>query len=138
MRILIVDDDFVCREQLTVLLLAYGECVVAASGEEGLAKFEGAYQDARPFHLVTMDIDMPGLRGQEVVGRIRDFEQSQQSYKTGNESKILMITSMTNPNDFFSSFRAGCEWYLPKPVTPEKLHEALAKLENYREEVTAR
>ncbi len=133
MRILIVDDERVCRQQFQVIFSAYGECTVVPDGEEALKWFERRHENSHPFDLVTMDIDMPGLRGPEVVQRIREFEQAHKVCKTGKEAKILMITSMTNPESFFSSFRAGCEWYLKKPVTSQKVQEALAKLEIYQE-----
>ena len=136
MQILIVDDDLVCREQLEVLLSAYGECTAVPDGEEALKQFKRRHEQSHPFDLITMDIDMPEPRGPEVVERIREFEQSRKVYRAGKEAKILMITSMTSSEDFFSSFRAGCEWYLRKPVTPGKVQDALAKLDIHRKPET--
>jgi len=128
MRVLIVDDDYVSRTKLKALLSAYGDCDEAPDGEAAFKLFVAAYQEGAPYDLVTMDVDMPGLSGQETVHRLREFETQQQSYKHCRESKILMVSVKMDPQEIVASFREGCEWYLIKPVTPQNLRASLARL----------
>ncbi len=65
--ILVIDDEKMTLKMLQMALEAYGHRVeVAASGEEGLRKFD----EAR-FDVVITDMVMPGVDGNGVVRRIR-------------------------------------------------------------------
>ncbi len=127
MRILVVDDDYVSRTKLKSLLSAYGDCDAVHNGEIALKMFEKAYKESAPYNLITMDIEMPDMSGQEVVHSIRQWEL-ENKVKSSRQVKILMITIKNDVDDITSSFKEGCEWYLTKPVTPENLREALAKV----------
>ena len=128
MRVLVVDDEYVSRTKLKALLSPCGDCDAAPSGEFGLKMFEQAHEESVPYDLVTMDIDMPGMNGRDVVQKIRQWERGQRNYQAGSEVKILMVTASTNPKDIVSSFQEGCEWYLIKPATPRNVRGAFAKL----------
>ena len=128
MKILVVDDDFVTRTKLLTLLEPYGHCDGAQNGDEALKKFKDAHEKSEPFKLITMDIDMPGMNGHEVVEKIRNWESENNSYENSTEAKILMVTSMQSRTDLIGSFSEGCEWFLKKPITPEDLEESLAKI----------
>ncbi|HPG41417.1 MAG TPA: response regulator [bacterium] len=127
MRILVVDDDYVSRTKLKSLLSAYGDCDAVPNGEMALEMFQKSHADAMPYNLITMDIEMPDLTGQEVVHRIRKWE-TDKKVKFSQQVKILMITIKNDVKDIMTSFSEGCEWYLTKPVTPDNLREALAKV----------
>ncbi len=128
MKILIVDDDFVSRRKLEALLSVYGECDIAEEGSQGYEMFEKSHDYSSGYDLVTMDIEMPGMSGHEVLRKIREWEEANDVYRHGGAAKILMATSMQSRTDIMSSLREGCEGYLRKPITPENLEEALAKI----------
>jgi two-component system, chemotaxis family, chemotaxis protein CheY len=48
MRMLIVDDDFVSRNLLHAIVMAYGKNDMAANGREAVEAFEAAWQANRP------------------------------------------------------------------------------------------
>lgn len=129
MRILVVDDEYVSRTKLKVLLTKYGDCDAAPDGDIALRLLARSYQEGMPYDLVTMDINMPGMSGQEVVRNIRELEDKQADTGRRIESKILMITASDDSKEIMSSFREGAEWYLVKPVTPDKVVEAMQKLD---------
>ena len=129
MRVLIVDDDYVSRAKLKALLAPYADCDAVPDGALAVSMFEMAHRESIPYDLITMDVDMPGMSGQEAVQKIRQWEQDHRAYRTGaGEVKILMVTVKTDPGTIVTSFRDGCEWYLIKPVTPQKLRDAFPKL----------
>jgi CheY-like chemotaxis protein len=134
MRILIVDDDLVSREKLKALLSAYGECTTVPNAEWALKKIKHANDHTRPYELITVDVEMPGMRGEEMVHELRQWEQAQKTYKKDREIKVLMVTSKKDPETVIASFREGCEWYLNKPVNPENLTAALERLDIQQEQ----
>ncbi len=128
MRILIADDDYVSRKKLQALLSAYGDCDTADDGEQALEMFRKAYLHSEGYGLITLDIDMPGLNGHEVLKTIREYVPQIKEYIQGKEPKILMVTSMKSQTDFKYSFQEGCEGYLRKPIRPQNLEDVLTKV----------
>lgn len=128
MRILIVDDEFVSLNKLSLLLSAYGECDAATNGGQALEMFKLAHEEKRPYDLITMDISMPGLSGLEVVSKIRGWEFELGIRSIAQEVKILMVTATTDSKSIISSFKKGCEGYLYKPFNKEKVHNALMSI----------
>ena len=121
MRILIIDDDYVSRLKLKALMAGYGDCDAVPSGEIGLQMLEAAEQETIPYDLVTVDIDMPGMRGPEVVRSIVKRD-------TQNVTKTLMVTGVVEIKEVAASFRENCDWCLQKPVNVERVEDALKKI----------
>lgn len=128
MRILVTDDDFVGRAKIAAILEKFGRCTVASNGKLALRLFERAHTDNEPFDLITMDIDMPDIKGQEVVHRIRSWELRNLSDSQNGAVRILMVTAMRDTKNTLTSFKEGCESYLVKPVSPDRLAVALLEL----------
>ncbi len=55
MRILIVEDDFASRKVLQKMLSPYGECDMAADGEEAVKACRMALEENSPYGLICMD-----------------------------------------------------------------------------------
>lgn len=125
MRILVVDDDFLTRSQLKALLSRYGDCDAVPNGELAYEMVVAAHKEECPYSLVTMDIGMPDVDGREVVELIRRWEFEHEIPRKGKETVILMVSCKTSGEEVFSSFRKGCEGFITKPATPEKIEEAL-------------
>ena len=127
MRILVVDDDYVSRVKLVTILNTYGQCDSAPDGEIALKLVEAAHKELVPYDLITMDIEMPGMNGQEVVDHIRKIEQALQ---IGGDkgSKILMVTVKAALKDVSASYYRGCNGYLIKPTQPEAIKQVLEGL----------
>jgi two-component system chemotaxis response regulator CheY len=128
MRILVVDDDYVSRVQTKALLSNYGDCDAAPDGALALDLIKSAHAENAPYELITLDVDMPTMRGQEVLRLIREFETSNGLAHRGTEAKVLMVSALDDGKSIMSSFRQGCEGYVVKPLTPSKLAEALEHL----------
>lgn len=126
MRILIVEDDFVSRNVLTRLLAAHGQVLVAEDGASALARFDEARAAGRPFDLVTLDIAIRGVRGQEVLQAMREREHHPPA-ADGHRATIVMTTGLDDVKNVSAAFRDLCDAYLVKPirraVLEEKLHE---------------
>ena len=127
MRILIVDDDYVSRTKLKVILSGHGDCDAVANGQLAVAMFQAAHEEKVPYDLITMDIAMPGMSGQDAVREIRSAESS---LAVGGEEKvkILMITAKKDMKNVAESYYEGCEGYVTKPITPESIAGSLKEI----------
>lgn len=129
MNILVVEDEVVSRVKVGKLLAAYGTCAEAEDGPTALCAVGQAHGAGRPFDLITMDIEMPGMRGPEVVKAIRRWEAKIGiSYPEGPCVKIVMLTCSADMDNVYSSFKMLCDDYIVKPVTPQKIRDALLRL----------
>jgi two-component system chemotaxis response regulator CheY len=121
LKILVVEDDFSCRVLLQALLAKHGDCHVAVNGREAVVAFSAALEAGEPYRLICMDINMPGMGGQEAVNQIRNIEKSQ-----GEPSvKIFMTTSMRDMATIVASFKVKCDAYLFKPIKGAELYDHL-------------
>jgi len=121
MRTLVVEDDFMSRKLMCAYLSQYGECDAAANGAEAIEAFNAM---KKHYDLITLDIMMPGISGQEVLERIRSIEE-----QTGfAEVKIIMTTALGTAGNIMTAFKNQCDGYLVKPIASEKLLEMLREL----------
>jgi two-component system chemotaxis response regulator CheY len=127
MRILIADDEYLSRRVLAEAARAYGEVESVASGEEAVAAFRLAHDEQRPFRLILLDIEMPGIDGHVALRRIRD-EEAGLGLAGRQAASVVMTTVRDDPRSVFSSFRDQAEGYLIKPVTAPMLYDELVRL----------
>jgi signal transduction histidine kinase len=114
-RVLIVEDNADAREVLrTALALDGHEVHEAADGCDGLEAALRLVPD-----VVLLDVGLPGLDGYEVARRIR-------AEPTGARMRLVALTGYGQAGDRQRALEAGFDVHLVKPVTPERLAEALS------------
>lgn len=128
MKILIVEDDFVCRRLLQEILNKFGKCDIAVNGIEAVESFKLAWKDKKPYDLVCLDIMLPDIDGQEVLKQIRECEY-EQGVGGLDGVKIIMTTALGDSENIKKAFREQCEAYVVKPIDKTKLVNTLKKLE---------
>ena len=126
LKTLIIDDHPTSITLLTNMLVDHCDCIVATSGEEGIALFVQAHSDGAPFEVVLLDIFMPDLDGIETLKRIRKIELSNQEVqlfgKRNRLARIIMQTSSENPKDFMASYLEGrCNGFIQKPYSKDEI-----------------
>jgi CheY-like chemotaxis protein/HPt (histidine-containing phosphotransfer) domain-containing protein len=127
LKVLVIDDDIVCRERLKMLLQDFFDYTYACDGQEGLQMYAESLQTQNPYKLVTLDINMPGMNGHETLEAIRRVEQEHGI--TGSDGvKIIMTTSEGASKHVFAAFNEGCEAYVAKANMGDKLLDEIAKL----------
>ncbi len=128
MKTLIVEDDFVSRRLLQVILTPYGPCDIAVNGTEAIEAFRLAWQEKNPYQLICLDIMMPELSGQEVLKAIRDIER-ELAIDWEDGAKVIMTTALHDNDNIKQAFQEQCEAYLVKPIERKKLLQQLRELQ---------
>ncbi|MBO8160742.1 MAG: response regulator [Thermosipho sp. (in: Bacteria)] len=112
-RILVIEDEENMRLLIKEELEDSGyEVVEAKSGEEGLAKFK-----EETFDLVTVDIEMPGMNGLEVAGKIREMKK---------DAKIIILTAYSHYKSDLASWAADA--YVVKSSDLTELKDTISKI----------
>jgi two-component system, sensor histidine kinase and response regulator len=118
-RVLVVDDNQTNRMILTKNVESVGSRVDAvASGAKALETLRNAHRSGDPYHVVLLDMQMPGMDGEQTARAIK-------SDPAVKEVKIIILTSMGQRGDAIRLEALGCSGYLLKPVKQQMLFEAL-------------
>ena len=121
MKTLIVEDDFISRRLIKEILTPYGDCDIAIDGEEAVQAFRMALDEKKPYNLITMDIMMPNVDGNEALKRIRLLEK-ERKIDGPLEVKVIMTSALDDPRTVVESlYKGGAASYLVKPITKAKL-----------------
>ncbi|WP_051822604.1 hybrid sensor histidine kinase/response regulator [Desulfonatronum thiodismutans] len=119
-RVLVVDDSLSAREILRDMLVSFNLLVdTAASAEEGLRLVQQADVQDRPYDLVLMDWQMPGMDGIEAIRRIRSEPQSE------TLPLMVMVTGYGREEVMSRVSDRELDGLLLKPVNPSMLFDAL-------------
>ena len=119
-NILVVDDVLENRELLQRFLLRQGHSVTLA--EDGFA----ALELAKAADVILLDVQMPGLNGQEVLQRLKGDE-------TTKDIPVLMVSALDDLDVVVRCILDGAIDYLAKPYNPILLKARIgACLENKR------
>ena len=107
-RVLVTDDDADIRRVLRSTLLTLGfDAAEASNGEQALKEIE-----ARPFDVVLLDVNMPGMGGIETCRQVR---------KKSPRLQILMLTVRDREEDKIKALDAGADDYITKPFSMPEL-----------------
>lgn len=110
MRILIVDDDDLALEALSLVLTEAGhEPLVARDGREALETLRD-----RSCRLVITDWVMPEMDGLELCRRVREED-------LGGYVYLILLTSRGAGTDIVAGLSAGADDFLTKPFDPAEL-----------------
>lgn len=118
LAILLVDDDPAILELNQILIEREGYDVTAvSSGAEALRAFA-----KRPFDIVFLDEEMPGMNGIEAAKRIRAARP-----RNGRPPMIFALTGNSTKEDQQRLLASGFDACFSKPFRPQELLEATAR-----------
>jgi two-component system chemotaxis response regulator CheY len=124
MRCLAVDDEFVALTKMSTLLGDYGACDTASNGEQALTMFQRAFIDGNPYQLITIDIDMPGINGIQLLKMITVDENLLFIPKAFK----IIVTAEGSPGNVIQAIENKCDSFLVKPVKKDTLQQRLKEL----------
>ena len=113
-RVLVVDDQSLIREGLTIILDSQSDIRVvgqAADGREAISLASRLQPD-----VILMDIKMPRMDG------IKATRQIKEEYA---KTQIIILTTYAEDELVFEGIRAGASGYLLKDITRDQLVEAV-------------
>jgi two-component system sensor histidine kinase/response regulator len=107
-RILVIDDSATNRFILGETLSAWGiESAEFGAPVDALANLSAAIAANRPYSMVLVDSEMPGMDGFETTARIK---------QVAPDLPVVMFTSDVRPGDVLRRREAGLAGYAVKPV----------------------
>ncbi|HZC25911.1 MAG TPA: response regulator transcription factor [Actinopolymorphaceae bacterium] len=113
-RVLVVDDHQVVRHGLRTFLDIQDDIEVVGEAGDGGEAVEQA-EALRP-DVMLLDLQLPSVDGVEALRMLRDRH---------NTTRVLVLTSFTEPAKVVPALRAGAAGYLFKDVEPEALAQAI-------------
>lgn len=124
-KILVVDDEEDILEMLTtVLRLAGAKVSAAASGAAARARLPLERPD-----VVIADIGLPGEDGYEFIRKVRALPRNE-----GGAVPAIALTAKARAEDRTEAIEAGYQLYVSKPVKPDELARAVARLTGEKKE----
>src|SRR3954471_9942668 len=116
LRVMVVDDEQLAREELCYQLEQIGEIEIVAQAGNGVEAL--AAVDRHDPDLVFLDIQMPGLNGFEVARRLLD--------QRDEETPALVFVTAFDQYAI-EAFEVNAVDYLLKPVEATRLEQALTR-----------
>jgi two-component system chemotaxis response regulator CheY len=126
-RILILEDDPSSGKLLTNFLEPYGNCDLVTDGKSAVEFFQKAIRADDGYKLILVDIMVPETLGHDVVRMIRETE-IKEGIPLEKRAKVIMTTSLSDPDNIIEAFKANCDSYLIKPIRKAKLINELKAL----------
>jgi two-component system LytT family response regulator/two-component system response regulator LytT len=115
LRVMVVDDEPLAREELCYLLARIPDVDVVAQATNGLDAISAVEQHAPD--LLFLDIQMPGLSGYEVARRLLQRED--------DVPALVFVTAFDQ--HAIQAFEVNAVDYLLKPVEGARLEQAVAR-----------
>ena len=107
-KVLVIDDDMRLRALLERYLVEQGFQVRAVGNADQMDRL----LERENFHLIVLDLMLPGEDGLSICRRLRD---------SGNPIPIIMLTAKGDEVDRIIGLELGADDYLPKPFNPREL-----------------
>jgi len=117
-KVLIVDDDYINRKLLISILKKRLYQIQAIESVDGADALRSCYEYP-DIQLVLLDIEMPHVDGLEFLRLFNQDEKLQ---------KIPLIAISSNDMHKQDVYSIGADMFLVKPITEEKLFDAILQI----------
>lgn len=118
LQVLLVDDEPLARSRLRALIEACASPAAAVTGEAGHAARAMELVHRQRFDVVMLDVRMPGADGVALARALRELPQA---------PRVVFVSA--HADHAVQAFEVDAVDYLTKPVQPQRLQEALRKVQ---------
>lgn len=118
LKAIIVEDEYLAREELSYLIKTYSDIEVISSFDDGLEAFK--YLQSNSVDIVFLDINIPSIDGMMLARNIHQFAQ---------RPHIVFTTAYKE--HALEAFDLEAFDYLLKPLDEKRVQRLLAKLEDH-------
>lgn len=122
-NIMIVDDSTMMRTIINRIASNLPNMKIVAEASNGLQAL-AFFNDRKP-NLITMDLVMPSMDGVETIKKL---DASHKAALEKNGTKILVISSLNDPDRAMDALEAGAHAFLQKPFSEAELLKAISDL----------
>ncbi len=113
-KILVVEDEALTGEMLIEMIASWGyEAVLCGDGGTAMDRYREDY-----YPVVITDIEMPGMDGNELIGKIKSLNSDQ---------VIIVLTVHDRAEMIIETMRKGVYDYIIKPAESEELYRKLER-----------
>ena len=123
LKVLVAEDNAINKMVIEGLLKKFDSSPQFC--ENGIDTIEQYTQSTQNFDVIFMDCEMPEMDGFEATRNIREWEEKNDKKRT----PIIALTAHVEPEHRQKVFHVGMDYYLSKPITYEKLKEALISMQ---------
>ena len=118
-----VDDNFFILNGMSRLKIKYKyKMDISKGGKLGLQMYIKNLEEGFNYHCIFIDIEMPEMRGPDLVREIRKIE------KTKGLPKVWICGLTTEDDKDLDDYKeAGFDEFLGKPVYPARLEEVVGR-----------
>ncbi len=120
-RILVMEDEEIIRDVTGDMLSHYGyDVAFARDGTEAIALYRHAQVSGTPFHVILMDLTIPGgMGGKETIKKILEIDP---------HAKAVVASGYANDPIVIEFQQYGFCGRIVKPYKSEELHEILYRI----------
>ena len=120
MKVLVIEDERATQTLLSKILDPVSDCTVVGTAIEGIDEFTTCLMAFDLYDLVLVDIGLPDMGGIHALHVLRRFEKVK-GISPVRRVKIIMMTGDADEEKVKESLQKGCDNFLIKPITKEKL-----------------
>ena len=121
LNIAVVDDQPIIRQGIVELIHLNNSFKVVLQASNGLEAYEQLSNNHVELDLMITDIQMPKLNGIELIKKLRN---------DNIDLPILVLTTFSDNELLVNAIKAGCNGFLLKDISVEKLNGAIVTVAN--------
>lgn len=126
-KVLIIEEDFFSRRLFQRSLSDHFICDLASNYEEGITAFNFESENSIPYDIVTLDILESDFNFKDIIKNLRESEKTHGFYGL-KSSKIVVISAIDDAQNIFDAFNLGCNGFIFKPATKDKIIDYLKNI----------
>lgn len=102
-----------------------GRCRTAGNTHQALECFVRALEAGQPYKYIVLDLDLPGLDADELMAKIREWDEEPFAEGVVQASQVILLASAAEDILCVEAFRQGKATAVLKPLEPEKAGRAM-------------